>query len=109
MFRSDAKLRFIRVGRYEGRMILKDLLLSRHRWTDDETVYVAQPWSCDAEAILVSPAPATTEPVMRSGQSYEYFLEGFIARDFIDDLGAPSSSISVEVCERLIRYAIYDA
>jgi hypothetical protein len=24
-------------------MTLKDLLLSRHRWTDDETLYVAQP------------------------------------------------------------------
>jgi len=46
---------------------------------------------------------------MRSGQCYEYFLEGFIARDFIDDLGAPSNSVSVEVCERLIRYAIYNA
>jgi len=53
--------------------------------------------------------PDTTEPVMRSGQCYEYFLEGFIARDFIDDLGAPSNSVSVEVCERLIRYAIYNA
>jgi hypothetical protein len=89
--------------------MLRDLLLSRHLWTKDETIYVAQPWTCDAEAILVSPAPDTTEPVVRSGQRYEYFLEGFLARDLLDDLGASSDSLSVEICERLIRYATYDA
>jgi hypothetical protein len=99
----------VSMGRAGGRMRLQELLSFRHTWTDYETIYVVRPWGCDAEAMTVSPAPDTTEPVVRSGQRYDYFIEGSIARDCLDDLGASEGPVSKEVCERLIRYAIYDA
>lgn len=90
-------------------MTLQDLLSGRHAWTGEDTIYVAQPWTCSAPALLVGDAPETTEPVVRSGVRYEYFLEGFIAREFLEDLGVSVEKVSTEVCERLIRYAIDDA
>ena len=87
-------------------MRLIELLKQATEWSDDEaTIYVAQPWSCDAEAILVSPSPDTTEPVEQHGTRYEYFLEAFIARDFVADYEAPAE----RQCDRLIEYARNDA
>jgi hypothetical protein len=41
----------------------------------------------DAEAVLVTPAPNTTEPIQRGETSYDYFIEFIIAREFIEDYG----------------------
>jgi hypothetical protein len=90
-------------------MTLRDLLASRRDWTDEDTIYVTQPWNGDAEALISNDAPDTTDPIVRSGRHYDYFLEGFIARDFLDDLGVSATDVSREACDRLIRYAIYDA
>ncbi len=89
-------------------MKLLELLGGRRDWSDGETIYVVEPWSADAESLLSSAAPDTQEPVVQGGKIYAYFLEGFIARDFLDDLGAPDD-LGVAACERLIRFAIDDA
>jgi hypothetical protein len=68
-------------------MTLRELLASRRDWADDETIYVIEPWSGDAEALISSETPDATDPIVRSGKRYAYFLEGSIARDFLDDLG----------------------
>ncbi|TCM12033.1 hypothetical protein EDF56_1203 [Novosphingobium sp. PhB165] len=87
-------------------MRLIELIARASGWTAEiTTIYVTEPWSCEAEAILVSPAPDTTEPTERDGRRYCYFLETFIAREVLDCLdGAPA-----ERCERLIDYARSDA
>ena len=93
-------------------MKLIDLLRQPGGWEEDATIYVARPWSCEAEAILVSPAPDTAEPVDQNGRLYDYFLETFIAREFLDDYGAsPDGADATERarCERLIFYAENDA
>jgi len=89
-------------------MKLRELLRGRRDWSEDETIYVVEPWSGDANALLSSDTPDTTDPIVQAGKSYAYFLEGFIARDFLDDLDAPDD-IGETACERLIRYAIDDA
>ena len=79
---------------------------------DDMTIYVARPWASDAEAILVNPAPEQTDPIERNGRSFDYFLEAFIARDFLEDLAASGTmegASEQQRCERLIRYAGTDA
>jgi hypothetical protein len=87
-------------------MRLIDLLGQRHEWQDDDTtIYVEQPWSCEADAILVSPSPEQTEPIKREGRTYEYFLETFIIGEVFEGYSASED----QFCERLIRYAIYDA
>lgn len=88
-------------------MTLKDLLASRLKWTEEDTIYVVQPWTCDAEAVLSNDVSEAT--IFQSGKRYDYFLEGFIARDFLDDLGASAADISEDACHRLICYARDDA
>jgi hypothetical protein len=61
---------------------------------------------------LISPAPATTEPVEQNGKSYDYFLETFIAREFMEDYEASAEGAgpaAEQRCERLIGYAVNDA
>jgi len=90
-------------------MTLLDLLASRHEWADDETIYVVEPWNCLAEALITNEDAIGTNPIIRSGQCYSYFLEGFIARNFLEELDASAKHVSKEACDRLIHYAIYDA
>ena len=87
-------------------MQLIDLLGQRHDWHDDDTtIYVEQPWTCEADAILVTPSPERTEPIRRDGRTYEYFLETFIIGEVFESYSGPEK----DFCERLIRYAIDDA
>jgi hypothetical protein len=79
---------------------LIELVKGASTWTDDDTIYVARPWSCDADAMLVSPAPNATEPVDRGGKRYDYFLETFIAREVLERVVGPAE----ERCQRLIDY-----
>ena len=89
-------------------MKLRELLCERGKWTEDETIYVVEPWSSDADALLSSDSPGTTDPIIQSGKLYTYFLEGFIACDLLDDLEVPDD-VGEAAVERLIRFAIYDA
>lgn len=94
-------------------MGLIELLQSASTWNDDDaSIYLAHPWSCEADAIVIQPAPDTTEPVQRDATSYSYFLETLIARDFIESYATSAEGASAttrERCERLIRYAEDDA
>ena len=93
-------------------MTLIELLQRSAEWDEDATIYVARPWTCDAEAILVTPSPDTTAPVERDSTSYDYFLETFIAREFSEDYAASEEGAFSSIegrCERLISYAENDA
>jgi hypothetical protein len=53
-----------------------------------------------------------TNPVQQGGRTYDYFLETFIARAFLDDFAQSaegSAASGEEKCGRLIRYALDDA
>lgn len=79
---------------------------------EEATIYVARPWSPDADAIVVSPAPTLTDPIERDGRAFDYFLEGFLAQDFLEDLvasGEFEGASEWQLCERLVRYAQMDA
>ena len=87
-------------------MRLIELIERTSEWTgDDKTLYVARPWSCEADAIIVSPAPDTTEPLEQAGRRYDYFLETFIVQDVLDGLGGSDE----QRCQRRIGYAENDA
>lgn len=87
-------------------MQLVELLEGASAWADNETtIYVTRPWSCDADAVLVSPAPTSTEPVEHNGKLYDYFLETLIAREVIEELAGSAD----QRCQRLIEYAENDA
>jgi hypothetical protein len=89
-------------------------ILRRDDIGEDEyaTIYVARPWSPEADAIVVSPAPTATGPVEQDGRTFDYFLEGFLAQEFLEDLvasGEFEGASEKQLCERLIGYAEADA
>lgn len=79
---------------------------------DDVTIYAERPWTTASEAILVSPPPEFTHAIRQGEKAFDYFLEAFIARDFLDDLVALGDGAAMsedERCKRLIQYAENDA
>ena len=77
----------------------------------DATIYVADPWTCESLAVVdVEPASGGL-PEAASGSDLKYFLEVFVARDFLADWEATldKQPTDQERCERLIRYAVNDA
>jgi hypothetical protein len=77
---------------------------------ENENIYVAPPWSCEAQAVVIDPASDTTEAITIDGTRFEYFLETFIALEFIEDYVKSSRATlsQRQICERLILYAIND-
>ena len=93
-------------------MKLIELLQQSDDWDDEATIYVARPWSCDAKAILVNPAPDTTAPIGQDGTLYDYFLETFIAREVRENYAASDDGRFASLerqCERIVSYAENDA
>lgn len=92
-------------------MTLVEVLRDIEQWPEDGTLYVSRPWKGDSEVLIVEPAPDTTEPIIRDGSSYDYCLETFVAREFLEEYeGADSTAASAQArCERLISYAENDA
>jgi N12 class adenine-specific DNA methylase len=79
---------------------------------EEATIFVERPWSVQAEAIIVSPAPATTASMDQDGRQFAYFIEAFIARQFLNDLAASCEVAEMSEAQRhegLIRYAETDA
>jgi hypothetical protein len=91
---------------------LVELVRDAATWKDDLIIYVQAPWTPDADAVFVVAEGNEAEPVTFHAKQYDYFLETFIARDFIEDYAKSAEGVSAteqERCERLIRYAQDDA
>ena len=76
----------------------------------EQTIYAIPPWSESSEASLASEPEADLVPKHLSALGFAYFLEVFVAQEFISDLtlSGPSSTPS-QLCRRLIQYAERDA
>jgi hypothetical protein len=91
---------------------LIELVRRAATWVDDDVIYVEAPWSPDADAVFVVAEGRGAESVTFHAKQYDYFLETFIARDFLEDYAASTEGVSAterEQCECLIRYARDDA
>jgi hypothetical protein len=73
------------------------------------TIYAARPWSEDSEAVVVREPQVGGIPPVPPNMSY--FLEIFIARDFLSDWAAnlDIQPTLQQKCARLIQYAVTDA
>ncbi|PTB88924.1 hypothetical protein C9928_05210 [Pseudidiomarina aestuarii] len=92
-------------------MNLEQVVCSFHDLDENLTIYVKAPWSFSSDAIVeVEPVDGLVPPHAKH-LGFEYFLEVFIARDFLEgwigSLGIRPTNR--ELTERLIRYAANDA
>jgi hypothetical protein len=90
---------------------LINIVMNLESLDPDATIYVAEPWACESSATVDVEPPSGELPETASRHGLKYFLEVFVARDFIEDwqstLDKPPTDR--ERCERLIRYAVDDA
>jgi hypothetical protein len=78
---------------------------------EGSTIYASEPWTEDSTVIVAKEPNDGRLPPDAVEQKLKYFLEVFIARDFLDDWAAslPVEATLQEKCARLIQYAIKDA
>ena len=78
---------------------------------NENTIYASQPWTADSEAVVESSPESNMPPTFVEQSKMKYFLEVFIARDFLDDWATNLEKAPTleQKCARLIQYAINDA
>lgn len=76
----------------------------------DATIYVSEPWTENSETVVAIEPESGGPPERAKASNCKYFLEVAIAREFLDDWSVSQEAQKGESkCQRLIRYAIYDA
>lgn len=72
------------------------------------TIYAAEPWTPASAAMLTVPEDRLGKSAAATKAGMIYFIEVFIAQDFLEDWVKTDKPSAREVCERLIHYAVYD-
>jgi hypothetical protein len=77
----------------------------------ENTIYAAEPWN-ETSTVIIAPEPAAGGlPTEAAKLGLKYFIEVFIARDFLEGWtgNLEAEPTLKEKCAKLIRYAITDA
>jgi hypothetical protein len=92
-------------------MKLVEVVSNLASYDEELTIYAKEPWTCDSEAILAYESDAGGVPPEATGTGATYFIEVFIANEFLDGWrnSQQRAVTAQEQCERLIQYAIHDA
>ena len=78
---------------------------------EEGTIYASQPWGENSEAIVAHQPELGGLPPEAERLGLSYFLEVFIARDFVESWLAnlDAQPTLQKMCARLIKYAATDA
>lgn len=90
---------------------LIDILQNLASFDQEATIYAKKPWDCNSTALVLAEPEAGGIPIEARELGATYFLEVFVAAEFLEDLHAscPRPVSGRDQCERLIMYAINDA
>jgi hypothetical protein len=92
-------------------MNLAEVFDRLHEFDHEGTIYAREPWCPTSEAIVATEPASGGLPESARRRALAYFLEVFVAREFLDDWVSSSSTPPTpeEQVQRLIHYAVYDA
>jgi len=92
-------------------MTLIEIVQDLQTLDGESTIYAAAPWSENSTAIVAPEPQAGGLPLEAANLGLRYFVEVFIARDFLEDWSKGLGKVPTlqEKCARLISYAINDA
>jgi hypothetical protein len=78
---------------------------------NEATIYAATPWTESSEVIVAHEPTSGGLPTEAEKLGLKYFLEVFVARDFLDGWSANLGATPAvrQKCARLIQYALKDA
>jgi hypothetical protein len=87
------------------------VLVSLDSFDAEHTIYAAEPWSKESKTVVAHEPETGGVPEEAQAQGMKYFLEVFVARDFLEDWKTTLNKEPTrdEVCARLIHFAIHDA
>jgi hypothetical protein len=90
---------------------LIDIVANLGSYDSEFTIYAVKPWTWDSDALVVREPEPGGSPREAESCGAEYFLEVFIAKEFLEDWMAAAGRATShhEQCARLIRYAANDA
>lgn len=92
-------------------MKLIEIIEKLDSFSDEDTIYAAEPWSEKCQAVVETEPPSGGLPEKAQELGLKYFLEVFLAREFLEgwiaNLQAEPSL--QDKCQRLIQYAVTDA
>ncbi len=92
-------------------MTLIEAIRDLDSFDEEATIYAAEPWT-ETSTVLIAPELAAGGlPTEAAKLGLKYFLEVFIARDFLEGWtgNLKAEPTLEEKCARLIKYAITDA
>jgi len=94
-----------------GTSKLIDIVANLESYDSELTIYAAKPWTCDSEAVVAAEPDQGGRPHEAESCGAEYFVEVLVAKEFLEGWIASEArpTSAQEQCERLIRYAVYDA
>lgn len=92
-------------------MLLIDAVRDMDSLDDEWTIYAAEPWTASSNAIVAPEPEAGGLPPEAQTLGLKYFLEVFVAREFLEGWKSNMASAPpLELqCARLIQYATTDA
>jgi hypothetical protein len=92
-------------------MTLSAVLRAIESFDAEDTIYAAEPWGKESKAVVAHEPETGGVPHEAQAHGMKYFLEVFVARDFLADWKSTLDEEPKcdEVCARLIQYAIFDA
>ncbi|MER9891701.1 hypothetical protein NKJ40_06290 [Mesorhizobium sp. M0119] len=95
-----------------GKIIkLLDIVGRLSDFDEDDTIYVAEPWTEGSDAMVATEPEDALVPAKAAKAGLTYFIEIFIAIEFTEAWVASlqeKPSLSA-ICQRLIEYATNDA
>jgi len=93
-------------------MTLLELTTDLARFDSTHTIYAKEPWAPNSDAVAAAPDPdERLVPVELEAQGFRYFLEVSVAKEFSQGWQSTLKRppIPMQLCERLIQYAVHDA
>jgi hypothetical protein len=92
-------------------MTLIEIIRDLDSFDSEGIICAKKPWTEDSHGIVVVVPQARRLPAEAEKLGMDYFLDVFIARDFLEDWRAnlDAEPTLQQKCARLIKYAITDA
>jgi len=90
---------------------LSEVVASLGKFDREAAIYAVEPWTADSEVMVMREPDAGGIPPAAAEKGMTYFIDIFIARDFLDgwQQNERRPLCVEEQCAGLIHYAVYDA
>lgn len=90
-------------------LTILDIVRDLFELNDELVIFAVEPWTPESPAMLIELENDFDKPAAAVEAGMTYFIEVFIAQDFLEFWVRNDHPPLRQVCDRLIYYAAYDA